>query len=81
MDEMLSSGQLAGLVQQYGSPLNLISTEPLRRNISELEEIARERSMMHFLESRSHQFPLAKNIVHGPVSVHDWKIDPIDSVT
>lgn len=35
--------------------------------------------LMHFLESRSHQFPLAKNLVHHSVSGEHWELDPIDS--
>ena len=36
--------------------------------------------LMHFLESRSHQFPLAKNIVvDGEATAVDWQLDPIDN--
>ena len=33
--------------------------------------------LMHFLESRSHQFPLAKNLVYD-ASLADSRLDPID---
>ena len=45
MNDVLTGRQLPGLVEQHGSPLNLIHTEPLRRNISELDEVARARSL------------------------------------
>ena len=35
--------------------------------------------LMHFLESRSHQFPLAKNIVvDNTAAATAWQLDPID---
>ncbi|MFG0262888.1 MAG: Y4yA family PLP-dependent enzyme [Novipirellula sp. JB048] len=34
---------------------------------------------MHFLESRSHQFPLAKNVIHTPAA--PLRLDPIDQST
>lgn len=34
------SNQLENLVQQFGSPLNVVSTDPLVRNISELNQVA-----------------------------------------
>ena len=33
---------------------------------------------MHFLESRSHQFPLAKNIVVEDATLSGSRLDPID---
>lgn len=36
---------------------------------------------MHFLESRSHQFPLAKNVVYDPQSSKPLRLDEIDKRT
>ncbi|WP_372721551.1 Y4yA family PLP-dependent enzyme [Novipirellula sp.] len=35
--------------------------------------------LMHFLESRSHQFPLAKNLVYDSRSQTPWMLDKIDA--
>ncbi len=35
--------------------------------------------LMHFLESRSHQFPLAKNMVYDSCSQTPWMLDKIDA--
>ncbi|EMI18370.1 diaminopimelate decarboxylase [Rhodopirellula maiorica SM1] len=35
--------------------------------------------LMHFLESRSHQFPLAKNLVYDARSQTPWMLDKIDA--
>ncbi len=42
MKHAIASTQLSGLVQQFGSPLNLIAVEPMRRNIAELNAAANE---------------------------------------
>jgi len=34
--------------------------------------------LMHFLESRSHQFPLAKNLIYDPQKPAEFKLDGID---
>jgi diaminopimelate decarboxylase len=36
--------------------------------------------LMHFVESRSHQFPLARNLIVSP-DLQDFRLDPVDQVT
>lgn len=45
MVELFSKQKLAELVEEYGSPLNLISTEPMARNIDEFKQVASEREL------------------------------------
>jgi len=45
MTEILRDPQLPGLLAKHGSPLNLIASEPMRRNVAELNAVANSRRL------------------------------------
>jgi diaminopimelate decarboxylase len=45
MRDLLASGRLPDLVERFGSPVNLQSTGPFRRNLQALQGVARQRGL------------------------------------
>lgn len=47
MSEVLFKHDLSGLIQEHGSPVNLLRVEPMRKNIARLQKVAQDRKI-HF---------------------------------
>lgn len=45
MKVQLAPGKISGAVAAYGSPLNLVSTDPMRRNIAQLDAVASDQGI------------------------------------
>ncbi|QDT02023.1 Diaminopimelate decarboxylase [Rubripirellula lacrimiformis] len=45
MSELMDRSHLQELVAQHGSPLNLVSTSPMRSNLGQLNQVAEERNL------------------------------------
>lgn len=45
MEEVFASNLLPGLIERYGSPVNLQSTAPFKRNLAKLQQVAEERNL------------------------------------
>jgi len=45
MTDLISDRNLPELLTKHGSPLNLITSEPMRRNVGELNEVAKSRGL------------------------------------